>query len=101
MPELATIGKDDGGKEADGDSIMIHFKLPDGTTSSVQFALAQTVQFVKLSLQEQHEACVYAQTQLFVDDALMLDPLSLADVPAVAAAAAAGAPIEVDVRTTA
>ena len=56
------------------------FDLPDGSQSEQYFKLGQTVEVLKSHIENEYSILMTEQA-LFLEDKLMLDPLSLLDYP--------------------
>lgn len=64
-----------------GQDITLQFKLPNGEQSSINFKMGHTIACVKLELQKLHGLPMH-KTKLTLQGKLMIDPLSIADYPA-------------------
>eukprot|EP01059_Diplonema_ambulator_P003169 TRINITY_DN12819_c0_g1_i1.p1 TRINITY_DN12819_c0_g1~~TRINITY_DN12819_c0_g1_i1.p1 ORF type:complete len:126 (+),score=32.48 TRINITY_DN12819_c0_g1_i1:40-417(+) len=64
-----------------GDSISVKFILPNGETAVSAFPHGQTVQFLKVWLDDNH-GIAYAEHNLYLNGTLLIDPLSLNDIKA-------------------
>eukprot|EP01064_Diplonema_japonicum_P004519 TRINITY_DN1296_c1_g2_i1.p1 TRINITY_DN1296_c1_g2~~TRINITY_DN1296_c1_g2_i1.p1 ORF type:complete len:150 (+),score=37.12 TRINITY_DN1296_c1_g2_i1:66-452(+) len=62
-----------------GDSVLVKFILPNGETVSSSFPHGQTVQFLKVWLDDNHNLS-YAEHTLTLEGATLIDPLSLNDI---------------------
>lgn len=60
--------------------VLVVFELPDGSEGEKHFKMGHTVEVLKSHVEEEFEIPMAAQS-LYLDDALMLDPLSLSDYP--------------------
>eukprot|EP01063_Lacrimia_lanifica_P019770 TRINITY_DN27196_c0_g1_i1.p1 TRINITY_DN27196_c0_g1~~TRINITY_DN27196_c0_g1_i1.p1 ORF type:complete len:131 (+),score=62.34 TRINITY_DN27196_c0_g1_i1:65-457(+) len=67
-------------RELAGEQVLMIFALPDGGRASGSFPHGQTVQFVKIWLEENHGVDYERQT-LKLDGQVLIDPLSLNDIP--------------------
>eukprot|EP00993_Chasmostoma_nieuportense_P006331 NODE_6958_length_482_cov_101.540845_g6792_i0.p1 GENE.NODE_6958_length_482_cov_101.540845_g6792_i0~~NODE_6958_length_482_cov_101.540845_g6792_i0.p1 ORF type:complete len:132 (+),score=34.69 NODE_6958_length_482_cov_101.540845_g6792_i0:54-449(+) len=64
-----------------GDVCIICFKLPDGSQHRhEEFRMGHTVEWLKQAVEDKHNIPYHSQ-QLFFNDKLMIDPLSLSDIP--------------------
>jgi hypothetical protein len=60
--------------------ILVIFDLPDGSQGESSFKLGQTVEVLKSFVESEYHIPMCEQT-LFIEDKMMLDPLSLMDYP--------------------
>ena len=60
--------------------LLINFELPDGSTISSTFKIGQTVEVLKAYLEEE-VAMEMGLQSLYVEDKLLMDPMSLLDYP--------------------
>ena len=60
------------------DSILVIFELPDGSQGEARFKLGQTVEVLKSYVDTEYRIPMMDQ-RLFLEDRLMMDPLSLCD----------------------
>jgi hypothetical protein len=63
---------------AQEDSILVIFELPDGSQGEARFKLGQTVEVLKSYVDTEYRIPMMDQ-RLFLEDRLMMDPLSLCD----------------------
>ncbi|KPI86215.1 hypothetical protein ABL78_4728 [Leptomonas seymouri] len=63
-----------------GDSVPVVFELPSGETYSAVFFMGQNVEHLKMLL-ENEKKLSYDKTTLYLGDRVLLDPLSLSDLP--------------------
>lgn len=63
-----------------GASVPVVFQLPSGEAAAAQFFMGQNIEHLKLYLEKEH-GLPYSSTTLYLDDRLLLDPLSLSDLP--------------------
>jgi hypothetical protein len=63
------------------EEISVVFELPDGSQGENIFKLGHTVEFLK-SFVESEYGIPMGEQNLYLEDALMMDPLSLNDFPA-------------------
>tara|TARA_A100001035_G_C27615913_1_gene423202 strand:- start:90 stop:536 length:447 start_codon:yes stop_codon:yes gene_type:complete len=61
-------------------NVLVVFDLPDGSQSEQYFKLGQTVEVLKSHIENEYGILMTEQA-LFLEDKLMLDPLSLLDYP--------------------
>lgn len=61
-----------------GDACSIIFQLPDGSTIDATFRMGQTIEVMKMFLEDNHNL-PYSDVSLYLDGALLFDPLSLSD----------------------
>eukprot|EP00744_Colponema_vietnamica_P003316 GILI01005104.1.p2 GENE.GILI01005104.1~~GILI01005104.1.p2 ORF type:complete len:121 (+),score=53.70 GILI01005104.1:63-425(+) len=90
LPSEKVVEKVDAHTHVEGDAeekalagglVPIRFKLPDGSTDLVRsFFLGQTVGYVKQQL-EDLKGFTYQKITLKLGDKVMIDPLSLNDLP--------------------
>ncbi|KAJ9470954.1 hypothetical protein DIPPA_35423 [Diplonema papillatum] len=66
-------------RELAGDMVTVQFALPDGERVSSNFPHGQTVQFLKVWLEENHKYA-YENQVLTLNGDLLIDPLSLNDI---------------------
>lgn len=60
---------------------VVVFELPDGSEGENRFKLGQTIQVLKNFVEDEYDIPMTHQ-RLYLDNKLMLDPLTLADYPA-------------------
>ncbi|KAK7201956.1 hypothetical protein NESM_000263500 [Novymonas esmeraldas] len=63
-----------------GAAVPVLFQLPGGGTHAASFFMGQSVEHMKVHL-EQAVALPYERTTLYLADRQLLDPLSLSDLP--------------------
>ena len=66
-------------KELAGAGVLIKFVLPNNTELVETFPHGQTVQFLKIWLEDEHKVD-YGSHQLFLKNKILIDPLSLNDI---------------------
>lgn len=81
ISQLARTAMTDEERELAGPELLVRFHLPDDTTVDGSFYAGQTVQYVKAKLEELDESLVYERTTLYMNNEMLLDPLSLNDLP--------------------
>lgn len=62
--------------------VLVVFELPDGSEGEKHFKMGHTVEVLKSFVEEEFEIPMGIQS-LYLDETLMLDPLSLSDYPAI------------------
>lgn len=67
-------------RELAGEKVGITFILPSGQRANHAFFMGQTVEYLKSYLDDQHQLH-YGSTTLYLGDRMLLDPLSLNDLP--------------------
>lgn len=67
-------------RELQGEEVPVTFLLPDGKQVSRTYYMGQTVEYLKMQLEEMDNLS-YEKTVLFLGDRQLLDPLSLNDLP--------------------
>lgn len=67
-------------RELAGDEVPIQFNLPNGSTLTRRYVMAHTIAWLKAQLEE---LCglPYSQTTLSLNGKVLIDPLSLSDLP--------------------
>ncbi|KAH8046544.1 hypothetical protein JL722_13603 [Aureococcus anophagefferens] len=63
-------------------AVLVVFELPDGSEGEKHFKMGHTVEVLKSFVEEEFEIPMGVQS-LYLDETLMLDPLSLSDYPAI------------------
>ncbi|KAG5470239.1 hypothetical protein LSCM4_02933 [Leishmania orientalis] len=63
-----------------GARVSVLFQLPNGETYPAKFFMGQSVEHMKALLEEE-KALPYERTTLYLEDRMLLDPLSLSDLP--------------------
>ncbi|KAJ8599762.1 hypothetical protein CTAYLR_003406 [Chrysophaeum taylorii] len=69
-------------EQALGEEVLVVFELPDGSEGEKRFKMGHTVQLLKSFVEDEYEIPMGSQ-RLFLDDQVMLDPLTLSDFPAI------------------
>ncbi|EPY35601.1 hypothetical protein STCU_01073 [Strigomonas culicis] len=67
-------------RELEGDRVDVVLQLPSGKAVEKQFFMGQTVEYIKVVL-EKEEGLPYNATRLYLGPKMLLDPLSLCDLP--------------------
>ncbi|KPA84841.1 hypothetical protein ABB37_01312 [Leptomonas pyrrhocoris] len=63
-----------------GDAVPVVFELPNGDQYAAKFFMGQSVEHLKVLL-EKEKKLPYDTTTLYLGDRMLLDPLSLSDLP--------------------
>ena len=82
--DMAAVGSgrddfEENEKRLAGDGVLVKFQLPNGEFASQSFPHGQTVQFLKMWLEENHSIDYFDQT-LVLGSTTLIDPLSLNDI---------------------
>lgn len=81
MQAASHVREEEAEKELAGDEVLVTFHLPDGRTDDgKRFFMGQTVEVLKMYLDNAF-GLTYESTSLYLGDLLLMDPLSLVDLP--------------------
>jgi hypothetical protein len=79
VKEVDYSGQDIGDDEKA--SVPILFKFPDGSTLERSYPMGQTIAYIKGNLEDLRSDAAYDKTTLKLDGKMLIDPLSLNDLP--------------------